>query len=422
MAVTMPWAEEIVVGMSLGFPVNVFTLDDAVLGVLDEAILDGALVAQPVTEFAQSVSIARGRSANQNETQAGVTTIVLNNNDRRFDPINEDSPYWDAATNSSGVEPRRFVEIISNGEHLFQGAITAINITYDSDFSTCTIEASDDFTRLANMTVATAFTPPVEISGNRVTSILDLPEVDYPNDQRAIATGGKDLQALQIDAETNVLSYLQQVALADQALLFMSRDGDIVYTDPLGTVLAGDIQATFTDGTAGVGIIPYTSIATITDQNYLYNRIVTSKEGGTEYIEDDVASQTNYGIQTYSLTGLLLNNDSDAQALATELLDKYKNPVYRFDDMQFALNGLSVSNQTTLASLDIGDNIKIIRTFATGSPLTVELYYQVERLSHEITTGQHTCTIGLGSLKTLIYNFILDDAEYGQLSTSNALA
>jgi len=422
MAVTMPWAEEIVVGMSLGFPVNVFTLNDAVLGVLDEAILDGALVAQPVTEFAQQVSIARGRSANQNETQAGVATFVLNNNDRRFDPINEDSPYWDTATNTSGVQPRRFVEVTSNGEHLFQGAITAINISYDSDFSTCTIEASDDFTRLANMTVATAFTPPVQISGNRVSTILDLPEVDYPIDQRAIATGGKDLQALQIDAGTNVLDYLQQCALADQALLFMSRDGNLVYTDPVGTVWNYDIAATFTDSTAGVATIPYTNISTITDQTFLYNRIVVSKEGGIEYVEDDATSQTDYGIQTYSLTGLLLENDSDADALALELLAKYKDPVYRFDDMQFVFNALSVSNQTTMASLDIGDNIKIIRTFSTGSPLTVELYYQVERLSHDITTGQHNCTIGLGSLKTLVYQFILDDISFGTLSTSNALS
>jgi hypothetical protein len=46
MAVTMPWAEQIVVGMSLGFPVNVFTLDSATDGILDTSILDGALVAQ----------------------------------------------------------------------------------------------------------------------------------------------------------------------------------------------------------------------------------------------------------------------------------------------------------------------------------------------------------------------------------------
>lgn len=422
MAVTMPWGEQITVGMSLGFPVNVFTLNDATTGVLDVGILDGALVAQPVTQFAQSVSIARGRSANQNETQAGVATIVLNNNDRRFDPINESSPYWDSATNTSGVQPRRFVEIISNGEHLFQGAITAISISYETQFSTCTIEASDDFTRLAGMTIATAFTPPVEISGNRVSSILDLPEVDYPIDQRIIETGGKDLQALQIDAGTNVLTYLQQVALADDALLFMSRDGDIVYTDPLGTVWNYDIAATFTDSTAGTAIIPYTGISTITDQTFLYNRIITSKEGGTEYIADDTASQDSYGIQTYSLTGLLLENDSDAQALATELLTKYKDPVYRFDDMQFVFNSLSTANQTVMATLDLGDNIKIVRTFATGSPLTVELYYQVERVNHEITTGQHTCTIGLGSLKTLIFEFILSDAEYGILDASNALA
>ena len=422
MAVTMPWAEKIVVGMSLGFPVNVFTLNDPVLGVLDSAILDGALVAQPVTEFAQQVSIARGRSANQNETQAGVATIVLNNNDRRFDPINEASPYWDTATNTSGVQPRRFVEITSNGEHLFQGAITAINISYDTQFSTCTIEASDDFTRLAGMTIATAFTPPVQISGNRVTTILDLPEVNYPISQRAIDTGGKDLQALQIDAGTNVLSYLQQCALADQALLFMSRDGDIVYTDPVGTVWNYEIAATFTDSNEATGVIPYTGISTITDQTFLYNRIVVSKDGGIEYVENDVASQTNYGIQTYSLTGLLLENNSDADALALELLAKYKDPAYRFDDMQFTFNALSVGNQTTMASLEIGDNIKIIRTFSTGSPLTVELYYQVERLSHDITTGQHTCTIGLGSLKTLIYQFILNDADYGTLSTSNALS
>ena len=417
----MPWGEQIVVGMSLGFPVNVFTLDSATDGILDTSILDGALVAQAVTEFAQSVSIARGRSANQNETQAGVATIVLNNNDRRFDPINESSPYWDSATNTSGVQPRRFVEIISNGEHLFQGAITAINISYETNFSTCTIEASDDFTRLAGMTVATAFTPSVQISGNRVTTILDLPEVDYPLDERVIETGGKDLQALQIDAGTNVLSYLQQVALADEALLFMSRDGNLVYTDPLGTVWSYDIDATFTDSTAGTAIIPYTGISTITDQTFLYNRIVTSKESGTEFVEDDIASQDSYGIQTYSLTGLLLENDSDAEALATELLTKYKDPVYRFDDMQFVFNGLSTANQTVMASLDIGDNIKIVRTFATGSPLTVELYYQVERTNHEITTGQHTCTVGLGSLKTLIFPFILDDALYGILDTSNAL-
>jgi hypothetical protein len=56
------------------------------------------------------------------------------------------------------------------------------------------------------MTVATAFTPPVANKRQQSYNILDLPEVNYPIDQRVIETGGKDLQALQIDAGTNVLS------------------------------------------------------------------------------------------------------------------------------------------------------------------------------------------------------------------------
>ena len=270
----MPWSETIIVGMSLGFLVNKFTLDDATLGVLNSVgVLEGELEALAVTQYVQSVDITRGRSANQNEIQAGVATITLNNNDRRFDPINTASPYWDATTNDSGVQPRRFVEIKSNDKFLFVGAITAITIEYSSDFSTCIIEAADDFTRLANMTIGTALTPTVEISGTRVTRILDLTEVDYPSDQRDIATGGKSLQALLIDAETNVLTYLQQCALADQALLFMSRAGNLTYTDPISTVWNYDFVSTFTDGVVSSGVIPYTNIATITDQTFLYNRV-----------------------------------------------------------------------------------------------------------------------------------------------------
>ena len=419
----MPWNESIVVGMSLGFLVNQFVLNDATFGELNGVgVLDGELEALAVTGYVQSVDITRGRSSNQDETQAGVATITLNNNDRRFDPINTASPYWDATTDESGVQPRRFVEIKSNDEFLFVGAITAITIEYSTNFSTCVIEAADDFTRLANMNIGTAITPAVEISGTRVTRILDLTEVDYPIDQRNIATGGKDLQALTIDAETNVLTYLQQCALADQALLFMSRAGDLTYTDPVSFVWNYDFVATFTDGVVSSGVIPYTNISTITDQTFLYNRVTVAKEGGTEFTSDDATSQTSYGIQTYSLTGLLLNDNADAEALSTELLDKYKDPVYRFDDLQFIYNAQTVANQTYLSELEIGDNIKIIRTFATGSPLTVELYYQVERVAHTISTGAHTCTVGLGALKTVVYEFVLDDLIYGVLDSSNALA
>jgi hypothetical protein len=425
MATTLAWGENALVTMSLGFLVNQFTLDDAIYGQLDGVgVLDGNLEGIDVTEYVKSVQLRRGRSSSLDNFEAGSATIVLNNNDRRFDPINDASPYWDVVTNESGVQPRRQVTVSLAGELVFVGSITTINIAYNQDLSDAIIGASDDFVLLANQSVTTTFTPPVEVSGTRITSILDLPEIDYSIDHRSIATGGKDLQALAIDAGTNALQYMQACAEADQALLFVSRDGTLTYTDPVSTIWNYDVAADFVDANEPItaGVVPYTGINTITDQTFLYNKVVVAKEGGTEYISNDIASQDSYGISTLTLTGLLLENDTDAAALSAQLLDAYKDPVYRFDDMQFVVNGLGSNSRTTLNQLEIGDGIKIVRTFATGSPLTVERYYQVDRLEHSITPSQHQVTIGLGDLKTVIYPFILDDTTFGTLDSTNALS
>jgi hypothetical protein len=92
----MAWGEDIQIFMELGFPVNPFTLDDAVLGVLDEDFLDGTLIGDDVSPYAQEVSISRGRSDQLQNFNAGTCSVRLLNRDRRFDPINESSPYWNS--------------------------------------------------------------------------------------------------------------------------------------------------------------------------------------------------------------------------------------------------------------------------------------------------------------------------------------
>lgn len=424
MATTLAWGEPVLVTMSVGYLVNQFTLNDPDLGLLDGmGVLDGNLEGLDVTDYVMGVRLRRGRSNELAQFEAGSISITLNNNDRRFDPINQSSPYWDASVGRSGVQPRRRVTLLCDNEYLFDGAITAINITYDGDLSTCVINAADDFTVLSNQTIETTFTPPVEISGTRITSILDLPEVNYSQDTRSIATGGKDLQALPIEHGTNVLQYLQQCAQADQALLFVARNGDLTYTDPLEVVWYYDVTATFVDSseTLGVDKVPYTAIATITDQTFLFNKIIVSKNGGMEVVSNDTASQDTFGISTLSLLDLLLENQSDVADVSTTLLTKYKDPVYRFDDMQFVVNGLDTTSRETLNRLEIGDSIQVVRTFSTGTPSTVEAVYQIERLEHTITPTSHTTTIGLGDIKTVIYPLTLNDAVFGTLDSTNAL-
>lgn len=423
MTTTLGWGEDIQVTMELGFPVNKFTLGDATLGQLNgEGHLDGALEPLDISEFCQSVSISRGRPDQLQNFNAGTSSFRLVNTDRRFDPINEDSPYWDPDEGRSGVTPRRKVQVISKGVPIFSGRITDIDISYEpttsatADNSFCTISASDDFVLLANTATEADLTPSNELSGARVGYILDLPEVNYPV-TRDIATGTAGLGTYTISAGSNVLEYLQQVALAEQGYFYVAGNGDLTFTDRLAATFT-TVAASFSDdGTE----IPYTSLAILYGQEFLYNKIIVAREGGTPQVADDIDSQTEFGISTLSLTGLLLDDDTAAGELATDLLARYSQPQYRFDKIGTIYNTLTSAQQTTVSGLEIGDVIEITRSFPVGTPATVTKAYSIEGVTHSITASSHTVEFALASTDVLS-ELILDDPVFGQLSATNALA
>jgi hypothetical protein len=421
----MAWGEEITVLMELGFPVNIFTLDSAEDGVLDEDIFGGTLVGDDVSQFCQEISISRGRSDQLQNFNAGTCTVRLLNRDRRFDPINESSPYWDVSTGKSGVTPRRKVTIFSDGVELFTGRITDIDVSYEpnnpnatSENSYVTITAADDFVLLANTFTENAITPSQQLSGARVTSILDLPEVNYPA-TRDIDTGAATLgggATFAIDANSNVLTYLQSVATSEQGYFFVAVDGDLTFTDRIAASFTAP-SAYFSD--AGTDI-PYTSLSVMYGQEFLYNKVVCTVEGGTDQVANDVASQTEYGISTLSLSGLLLVDDAAALVLAADLLDRYKEPEYRFDRIQTIYNPLSSGDQVTLTAVDIADVVRITRTYPTGTPASVTKDYSIENIRHVISPSSHTVEYGL-AVADLVYAFILDDSLYGVMDSTNAL-
>ncbi|CAB4157713.1 hypothetical protein UFOVP689_44 [uncultured Caudovirales phage] len=421
----MAWGEEITVLMELGFPVNIFTLDSAEDGVLDEDIFGGTLVGDDVSQFCQEISISRGRSDQLQNFNAGTCTVRLLNRDRRFDPINESSPYWDVSTGKSGVTPRRKVTIFSDGVALFTGRITDIDVSYEpnnpnatSENSYVTITAADDFVLLANTFTENAITPSQELSGARVTSILDLPEVNYPA-TRDIDTGAATLgggATFAIDANSNILTYLQSVATSEQGYFFVAADGDLTFTDRIAASFTAP-SAYFSDAGSN---IPYTSLSVMYGQEFLYNKVVCTVEGGTDQVANDVASQTEYGISTLNLSGLLLVDDAAALVLAADLLDKYKEPEYRFDRIQTIYNPLASGDQVTLTAVDIADVVRITRTYPTGTPASVTKDYSIENIRHVISPSSHTVEYGL-AVADLVYAFILDDSLYGVMDSTNAL-
>lgn len=419
MATTLASGEQITVLAELGFITNFFVLDDIDAGVLDNTqyVLDGNLEGVDITEYCQEVSIARGRQDQFAQFNAGQCSIRLLNNDRRFDPINEDSPYWDATAGRSGVVPRRKVTITSSSNHLFTGRITDIDVVYNYDLSEVLITAADDFVLLANTAIEADVTPSVELSGARVSYLLDLPEIDYPAGSRNISTGTATLGAYQITANTNALTYLQQIATSEQGGCFIAANGDLTFTDRIDATFA-TVAAEFSDTGSD---IPYTALKVVYGQEFLYNRIQATVENGAVQTVNNASSQADFGISTYALSNLLLDSDASALVLANYLLESYAEPQYRFDDLGLIVSTMSSVDRNTINALELQDVVTVTRTYQTGTPASVTDYYAVERLTHTITPGEHRVTIGLFNTE-ILFQLILDDAVFGVLDSTNALA
>lgn len=414
MATTLPWGETITVLCELGFIVREFTLDSSALD--GDDVLDGTLEGDDISAYVQSISINRGRSDQFEAFRAGTCSVVLNNNDRRFDPINEDSPYWDTTLGRSGVTPRRKITVKFGATTVFTGRLTDIDVDYDFNLSRVTLTASDEFLLLATTNISTDVTPTSQLSGARVEAILDRVEIGYPSDSRSIDAGTATLGAQQIDANTNALAYLQTVAATERGLFFVKADGTLRFSDRVTAVFATPV-ATFSDNGSNV---PYRTLSTIYGQEFLYNRVQVTRAGGTIQNADDTPSQTEFGITTLAIDELLFADDTQSATLAAELLALYAQPEYRFDDLNVSVNALTSGNQTLVNGIELGDVITVTRTFATGTPATVSKQYSIEGIQHSVSVQQHQIVFRLATAQ-IVYPFTLDDATYGILDADNAL-
>ena len=419
MSTVLVFGEQIKVLMSIGYAKGSFVLDTSTLDGTD--VLDGN-TNEDVSQWVQSVSISRGRSDQFEQFRAGTLTMTLLNNDRRFDPINESSPYWDSVTGRSKITPRRKVQIFAEDVPLFTGRITDIDVQYDQQLSTVTIYAADDFVMLANASIGTALTPPAELSGDRVTRILDLPEIAFPADQRSIDTGVATVGAYPIAANTNAADYLSRVAAAEQGLFFCGGDGNLRFRNRTSTQFgSADVQfADRTDLFVLLGM-PYQGVSVVYGSEFLFNRVQVKTETGTVQIAEDTASQDEYGVITLTLTDSLLDSDDAALSLAQSLLDIYKVPDYRFNDLVSVVSALDTTDRTAVLGIEFGDLVQISRVYNTGSPTLVTEIYAVDRVTHQITPDRHTVTLGLYDA-LLVQPLILDDSVFGTLDDANALS
>jgi hypothetical protein len=253
-----------------------------------------------------------------------------------------------------------------------------------------------------------------ELSSDRVTAVLDLPEVAYPSGalHRDIQTGTQTLggaAAFTIPLGTNVKSYFDQIQQAEQGRIYMSRSGVLTFEPRIGNTLSASVADFHDDGTN----IPYAGVGITFEADQVVNRAtVTIAGSSTEQTASDLASQAKYFIQTASITGSLLHNDTAALDLATYLIEG--EPEARYTSVTTNLAMLTTAQRDTVAIIDIGQTITVEKSFQSGtgtSELAQEL--SVEGIQHQINIGQsHTITL-FTAPTTIVYQFLLNDAVYG---------
>ena len=409
-----------------GFNVNAFLLDDYIKGVLDNTtfVLDGTDDYANVTESTTQVNIRRGRRDQGDQFVAGTMTFTIFDVDGIFNPFDDTGPYYNTPEALPGLAPLRQVYFVrydasNNPEYLFRGRV--VNYEYNFDLSgldTVTVYCADDF-YLLGQTYMDELNVTVQTSGQRITTVLDLPEVDYPTGAaRNIDAGTVDLghdADYTVPAGTNVLNYLTQInQTAEFGRLFMSRSGVLTFTPRVGPTLSASVADFHDDGTE----IPFDALGITFEADSVTNRVYLENLGGANATANDTASQAAFFVQTNSITNSLLDN-SELAATATYLLNATPEP--RYNSVETVLGALTTAQRDTVAKVDINDTITIEKTFQTG--LTTTILAQelgVEGVEHEITLDGHRVRL-FTSPTLIVYELILDNVTYGVLDALNVL-
>jgi hypothetical protein len=413
--------------IATGFVQDAFTLDDPVKGVLNntEYVLNGTSEFANVLDSITSINVRRGRRDVGDQFSAGTMTFTIQDVTGVFNPFDQNSPYWDTPQAKPGLAPLREVRLIRYSstdvpESLFSGYV----VNYDYNFAlggldTVTVYCADQFYLLAQ-TFLDTFNVNPETSGERIETVLDLPEVDFPAGARNIATGTVDLGsvgAYTVPEGTNVLQYVTQInETAEFGRLFMSRAGVLTFQERIGNTLSAPVAAFKDDGTGykfdGVGIS--------FEADSVVNRAVVSGLSGSSHTATDPASIATYFIQTVSITNSLLHNAGQIQAAAEYLLNPEPEPRYTSVATKFLM--LTTAQKDILATVDIGDTISVEKTFASGTGTTqLAQELSVEGIEHRLDFSTGHSVLYSTAPTTIVYELILDNALYGTIDTTNAL-
>jgi hypothetical protein len=334
-----------------------FTLDDPVLGELDVAELPGGDVWIDISQyFIDGLEISRGRNRSVDLFTAGRAMFRLDNRDRTFDPTNVGSPFFGQLT---PMRPVRISSVVGGTEvRLFVGFVTDWTLRYARPTDAWVdVDCVDAFILFAADELP-AVTPvgDGEKAGARIGRILD--QINF-GPQRDLSEGIFSLAETTFDS--NALALMQEAAASDFGLLFVARDGTVVYRTSFDIRPSAAPVATFVQANVQESGIRYHDIELNTSAELLYNIVQVAWDGGTEVAQNTVSVDEflprNLQLRT------ALKDQFSAEFIGGLVLSQYAEPKSRLRQITVKMHDrrLSVAERLQVAALDIGDAIRVVR-------------------------------------------------------------
>ena len=362
-----------------------------------------------VSAYIREFSIDRGRQHDLADYQTGTASVVLDNADDRFNPLNTSSPYYDSTAGESKISPFRQVKIsgaydgtttvlfrgfIQSYPESFggQGADSSVRINCVDAFKIFNLNTigargwklgSAGFSNLGQST-RLGYVDQQELSSARISRLLDA--FGWSSTDRQISTGDLQVQAGQ-SVNDNLLTAMKKVETAEQGQFYISSDGKATFRDRnFKRTQQFTSQATFGNG---VGELPFSDVITTLDDSKILNIISVTRDGGTEQVLQDTSSIAKFGARQDSLSNTLNVSNADALAIAEQRLAQFSNTGVRIEGLIVnPLANTSLWNQVLIRELGDKITIKVPTTVSTIMDFDVHL----DRISHSVNAVNQTWT------------------------------
>jgi hypothetical protein len=301
------------------------------------------------------------------------------------------------------ILPRKAINIDIDGEYLFRGQVEDWDLQYSlGGDSITTAKAADGLALLGQQVFSASATGATGLSGSVIYSSASA--AGWPLGRITVDDGNATIGAHSIDANTNVLTYLQEISGSEPGLLFIDKQGSLRFRDrkasqaPTGVI--------FSDNGSD---IPFQSIEIDYGTELLYTTVEVEWTGGK------VTAENSAGILDYGRTNLtvktLLSTEAQAEDLAEFLVERYGHPILRILGLSVEMNSLAPSKQAALLQLELGDGLEINFTpNGIGDP--IERTVVVDAIEHTITPLRHDIRFNFSQT---LASLILDDIGQGVL-------